>query len=215
VEEVSALQKDRDLPPRERNEGMYTGSPSRSSRSSPPPSIASSSSFPSPRTAASSSAQPVSHLHDLEQRTSDERAPLILRTPTRPPTRRPIQAVHSNGDHEYAEDGTGFAARINMVSEKVVRFMRKIETDNEPGLTNAQLMLTNFDLKPGELSKPLQCFLCMNACSVIYASRLITRVEASCIFNLYACLCGALSLSGLIVRKYWIHEISLVLTNRS
>ena len=140
---------------------MYTGSPSRSSRSSPPPSIASSSSYPSPRTAASSSAQPVSHLYDLEQRTSDERAPLILRTPTRPSTGRPVQTVQSSGDHEYVEededeDGTRLGARVNMVSEKVVRFMRKFETENEPGLTNAQLMLTNYDLKPGELCSPRQ-----------------------------------------------------------
>jgi hypothetical protein len=28
-------------------------------------------------------------------------------------------------------------------------FLRKFETDNEPGLTDAQLMLTNHDLKPG------------------------------------------------------------------
>ena len=28
-------------------------------------------------------------------------------------------------------------------------FLKKLEVDAEPGLTNAQLMLTNFDLKPG------------------------------------------------------------------
>lgn len=29
------------------------------------------------------------------------------------------------------------------------RFLKKLEVDNEDGLTNAQLMLTNNDLKPG------------------------------------------------------------------
>ena len=32
---------------------------------------------------------------------------------------------------------------------KVSRFLDKVAVDSEPGLTNAQLMLTNFDLKPG------------------------------------------------------------------
>lgn len=31
-------------------------------------------------------------------------------------------------------------------------FLKKLETDNEPGLTNKQLMLTNHDLKPGSYS---------------------------------------------------------------
>ncbi|KAI5853717.1 permease for cytosine/purines, uracil, thiamine, allantoin-domain-containing protein [Tricharina praecox] len=31
-----------------------------------------------------------------------------------------------------------------------LRFLKKLETDNEPGLTDAQLMLTNYDLKPVE-----------------------------------------------------------------
>lgn len=29
------------------------------------------------------------------------------------------------------------------------KFAKKLETDNEPGLTHTQLMLTNYDLKPG------------------------------------------------------------------
>ena len=32
---------------------------------------------------------------------------------------------------------------------KIGRFAKKLEVDNEDGLTNAQLMLTNNDLKPG------------------------------------------------------------------
>ena len=35
------------------------------------------------------------------------------------------------------------------------RFLKKLEVDNEEGLTNAQLMLTNHDLKPGTVrAKP-------------------------------------------------------------
>ena len=33
---------------------------------------------------------------------------------------------------------------------KVRHLARKLAVSSEPGLTNAQLMLTNFDLKPGE-----------------------------------------------------------------
>jgi len=29
------------------------------------------------------------------------------------------------------------------------KFLKKLETDHEPGLSNAQLMLINHDLKPG------------------------------------------------------------------
>jgi hypothetical protein len=36
--------------------------------------------------------------------------------------------------------------------EKTQRLLKKLETDNEAGLTNAQLMLTNHDLKPGNSS---------------------------------------------------------------
>lgn len=32
---------------------------------------------------------------------------------------------------------------------KAGRFLKKLEVESEPGLTNAQLMLTNHDLKPG------------------------------------------------------------------
>lgn len=32
---------------------------------------------------------------------------------------------------------------------KVARFVDKLAVPSEPGLTNAQLMLTNHDLKPG------------------------------------------------------------------
>ncbi|KAI9764573.1 MAG: hypothetical protein M1835_007550 [Candelina submexicana] len=35
-------------------------------------------------------------------------------------------------------------------ASKVTHLARKIEVMHEPGLTNAQLMLTNFDLKPVE-----------------------------------------------------------------
>jgi len=32
---------------------------------------------------------------------------------------------------------------------KIARFVDKLAVSSEPGLTNAQLMLTNYDLKPG------------------------------------------------------------------
>jgi len=32
---------------------------------------------------------------------------------------------------------------------KAARIVEKLAVSSEPGLTNAQLMLTNFDLKPG------------------------------------------------------------------
>ena len=32
---------------------------------------------------------------------------------------------------------------------KLSHFLNKVAVNSEPGLTNAQLMLTNFDLKPG------------------------------------------------------------------
>lgn len=34
-------------------------------------------------------------------------------------------------------------------STKLAHFVDKIAVDSEPGLTNAQLMLNNYDLKPG------------------------------------------------------------------
>ena len=36
---------------------------------------------------------------------------------------------------------------------KVARIVDKLAVSSEPGLTNAQLMLTNFDLKPGSSIK--------------------------------------------------------------
>jgi hypothetical protein len=37
---------------------------------------------------------------------------------------------------------------------KLKWFLRKLEVENEPGLNNAQLMLTNADLRPGTDSLP-------------------------------------------------------------
>ena len=36
---------------------------------------------------------------------------------------------------------------------KVARFVDKLAVSSEPGLTNAQLMLTNHDLKPGKFEE--------------------------------------------------------------
>lgn len=35
-------------------------------------------------------------------------------------------------------------------SSKLAHFAEKLAVESEPGLTNAQLMLHNFDLKPGQ-----------------------------------------------------------------
>lgn len=39
---------------------------------------------------------------------------------------------------------------------KAARLIDKLAVESEPGLTNAQLMLTNFDLKPGTYDCPLE-----------------------------------------------------------
>lgn len=33
---------------------------------------------------------------------------------------------------------------------EIKRWIKKLEVESEPGLTNVQLMLTNYDLRPGE-----------------------------------------------------------------
>lgn len=43
---------------------------------------------------------------------------------------------------------------------KAMEFIRKLETEHEPGLTNGQLMLTNHDLKPGNILISHICFFC-------------------------------------------------------
>ena len=43
------------------------------------------------------------------------------------------------------------AVMEKLSDSKIGRFAKKLEVDNEDGLTNAQLMLTNNDLKPGTI----------------------------------------------------------------
>lgn len=38
---------------------------------------------------------------------------------------------------------------------RVKQLLKKLEVDNEPGLSNAQLMLMNNDLRPGEIFEKL------------------------------------------------------------
>jgi len=40
-----------------------------------------------------------------------------------------------------------------------IRFLKKLETENEPDLTDTQLMLTNHDLKPGRFDSSVIVFL--------------------------------------------------------
>lgn len=41
------------------------------------------------------------------------------------------------------------------IMSRVKQLLKKLEVDNEPGLNNAQLMLMNNDLRPGEIVEKL------------------------------------------------------------
>lgn len=51
--------------------------------------------------------------------------------------------------YEYTTDITSAAKMEKASTSKLTYFLEKLEVSSEPGLTNAQLMLTNDDLKPG------------------------------------------------------------------
>ena len=50
---------------------------------------------------------------------------------------------------QYRITGRVTAIMEKVKDSKVARLVDKLAVTSEPGLTNAQLMLTNFDLKPG------------------------------------------------------------------
>ena len=93
-----------------------------------------------------------------------EEEPLLHRdpdSPTPPPPKRsfrdsgqPSGASNSptSSRHHYQprRSSSRIAATMEKIREsKVARIANKLAVTSEPGLTNAQLMLTNFDLKPG------------------------------------------------------------------
>lgn len=73
---------------------------------------------------------------------------------------KPLQHINSSSvrnsrdsfsplDRHRPQHSCFLAAMEKLNESKVGRFLKKLEVENEDGLTNAQLMLTNHDLKPG------------------------------------------------------------------
>ena len=102
---------------------------------------------------------------DDEFATVEEEEPFLSQDPSSP-TPTPIRNLSSRGQRlepsnlsrhtstrrKYSRHRP--ASRITAIMEKirgskVARIVDKLAVSSEPGLTNAQLMLTNFDLKPG------------------------------------------------------------------
>ncbi len=93
-----------------------------------------------------------------------EEEPLLHRdpdSPTPPPPKRNLRDLGqrsgasntpTSSRHHYQprRGDSRIAAIMEKIREsKVARIANKLAVSSEPGLTNAQLMLTNFDLKPG------------------------------------------------------------------
>ena len=93
-----------------------------------------------------------------------EEEPLLRRdpdNPTSPPSKRSLRdlgqrsgALNSHTSSRHHRQTSRSSNHITAIMEKireskVARIANKLAVTSEPGLTNAQLMLTNFDLKPG------------------------------------------------------------------
>ena len=93
-----------------------------------------------------------------------EEEPLLRRDPDNPtpsPSKRSLRDLdqrsgasnsHTSSRQHYqtSRSSNHIAAIMEKIREsKVARIANKLAVTSEPGLTNAQLMLTNFDLKPG------------------------------------------------------------------
>ena len=93
-----------------------------------------------------------------------EEEPLLHKdpdNPTPPPPKRSLRDLdHRSGTsnshtgsryhHQASRSSNYLAATMEKIRDsKVARIANKLAVTSEPGLTNAQLMLTNFDLKPG------------------------------------------------------------------
>jgi hypothetical protein len=95
----------------------------------------------------------------------EEEEPLIYRDPSShtPPRRRGLDSTGQRLDPsvprqrtiswrenpQYGSVGHLIAIMEKVKDSKVARIVDKLAVSSEPGLTNAQLMLTNYDLKPG------------------------------------------------------------------
>lgn len=64
-------------------------------------------------------------------------------------------------DLDRTGEGPGFLIIImeKIKDTKIARFVDKLAVSSEPGLTNAQLMLTNHDLKPGMTRRSRNCYM--------------------------------------------------------
>ncbi len=93
-----------------------------------------------------------------------EEEPLLHKdpdSPTPPPPRRSLRDLGQQSGASNSPTGSRrhcqprrstnrIAAIMEKIKEsKVAKIANKLAVSSEPGLTNAQLMLTNFDLKPG------------------------------------------------------------------
>lgn len=93
-----------------------------------------------------------------------EEEPLLHKdpsSPTPPPPRNSLRDLGQRAGASNSRTGSRIhyrphrsSSRIAAIMEKireskVARIANKLAVSSEPGLTNAQLMLTNFDLKPG------------------------------------------------------------------
>ena len=93
-----------------------------------------------------------------------EEEPLLHKDPDSPTPSPPKSTLRDLGQRPGASNSTTGSrhlyrphrgtSRIAAIMEKireskVARIANKLAVTSEPGLTNAQLMLTNFDLKPG------------------------------------------------------------------
>lgn len=101
--------------------------------------------------------------------TVEEEEPLIYRDPSShapPPTRElnstgqrldpsipPQRTINWRENPQCGPAGHLIAIMEKVKDSKVARIVDKLAVSSEPGLTNAQLMLTNYDLKPGLLPR--------------------------------------------------------------
>lgn len=65
------------------------------------------------------------------------------------PSRRP-QTSFASRSRRHEDLGYIAAAMEKLENSRLAYFANKMVVSSEPGLTNAQLMLHNFDLKPGQ-----------------------------------------------------------------
>ena len=88
---------------------------------------------------------------DIDSEIDSERHPLLqyenqnLWTPREP---KRIEPDALDLPDSYSLPAAGFDRELEG-KMTIGKFLKKLETDHEPGLSNAQLMLINHDLKPG------------------------------------------------------------------